>query len=245
LGLIGSNEDLVEGLGRWLDRDGEVNHGTRLAMFCPLFSTGEMPLALRAVWLPARHPKAFLATLKHTLSDPSEWRRMLPCGIALLATGLRHQKLRTEVRTVFERMERGQGEHACALSRRLASLCLPSLTSVQGRGRDLAAGAASTPTLRLGSDVSIWRDDASLGKLVGLVPELATLEARDFYWPQHHAQTIRAKYRFRNARESFLARRGGPAASGSVPHVAPKSPGRNEPCSCGSAKKYKRCCGLN
>ena len=27
------------------------------------------------------------------------------------------------------------------------------------------------------------------------------------------------------------------------PYVAPPRPGRNEPCSCGSGKKYKKCCG--
>lgn len=28
-----------------------------------------------------------------------------------------------------------------------------------------------------------------------------------------------------------------------LPVRAPKTPGRNEPCSCGSGIKYKRCCG--
>ncbi len=35
--------------------------------------------------------------------------------------------------------------------------------------------------------------------------------------------------------------RGGRAASS--PHVRGAKPGRNDPCSCGSGKKYKRCCG--
>jgi hypothetical protein len=28
-----------------------------------------------------------------------------------------------------------------------------------------------------------------------------------------------------------------------VPYVAPERPGRNDPCTCGSGKKYKNCCG--
>lgn len=28
-----------------------------------------------------------------------------------------------------------------------------------------------------------------------------------------------------------------------LPAVASSAPGRNEPCSCGSSKKYKKCCG--
>lgn len=247
LALIGSDEDLIERMGRWFDRDGEVDHGTRLALFCPLFTTGEVPLALRAAWLPARYPKVFLATLKRTLATTSQWARMLPCGVALTATALRHQKLHAEVRKLFERMERGQGEHASGLGRRLASLCLPALTAVEGRRGELATGAraAATPARRVGSGVSIWRDDASVEKLVGSLPAIATLEARDFYWPQHHAETLRAKYHFRDVRDSFLARQGGPALNRAKPFIAPKSPGRNEPCSCGSGKKYKRCCGLN
>ena len=31
--------------------------------------------------------------------------------------------------------------------------------------------------------------------------------------------------------------------SGTV--IAPKDPGRNDPCPCGSGKRYKRCCGAN
>ena len=29
------------------------------------------------------------------------------------------------------------------------------------------------------------------------------------------------------------------------PAHAAKTPGRNDPCSCGSGKKYKNCCGAN
>ena len=29
----------------------------------------------------------------------------------------------------------------------------------------------------------------------------------------------------------------------SSPATAPATPGRNDPCSCGSGKKYKKCCG--
>ena len=38
------------------------------------------------------------------------------------------------------------------------------------------------------------------------------------------------------------------AESTAAPHTAPKAaktPGRNDPCPCGSGKKYKNCCGKN
>ncbi|MBD3360742.1 hypothetical protein GF366_02995 [Candidatus Peregrinibacteria bacterium] len=36
----------------------------------------------------------------------------------------------------------------------------------------------------------------------------------------------------------------GPSSNSTTPHQAPvKKVGRNEPCPCGSGKKYKKCCG--
>jgi preprotein translocase subunit SecA len=35
----------------------------------------------------------------------------------------------------------------------------------------------------------------------------------------------------------------GSSSSGKQPVIASKKPGRNDPCSCGSGKKYKKCCG--
>jgi preprotein translocase subunit SecA len=35
------------------------------------------------------------------------------------------------------------------------------------------------------------------------------------------------------------------AASNGAPRKAAPSVGRNEPCPCGSGKKYKKCCGAN
>ena len=34
-----------------------------------------------------------------------------------------------------------------------------------------------------------------------------------------------------------------PAENFPTPYVAPPKIGRNEPCPCGSGKKYKKCCG--
>jgi preprotein translocase subunit SecA len=35
----------------------------------------------------------------------------------------------------------------------------------------------------------------------------------------------------------------GSSSTGKQPVIASKKPGRNDPCSCGSGKKYKKCCG--
>jgi uncharacterized protein len=36
-----------------------------------------------------------------------------------------------------------------------------------------------------------------------------------------------------------------PANLPGMPHRAGRRPGRNDPCSCGSGRKYKQCCGRN
>ena len=38
---------------------------------------------------------------------------------------------------------------------------------------------------------------------------------------------------------------GGDGSLGNTPKRAKKEPGRNDPCPCGSGKKYKNCCGKN
>jgi uncharacterized protein YecA (UPF0149 family) len=34
-----------------------------------------------------------------------------------------------------------------------------------------------------------------------------------------------------------------PGKTINVPYIAPPKVGRNDPCPCGSGKKYKKCCG--
>ena len=57
-------------------------------------------------------------------------------------------------------------------------------------------------------------------------------------YEQLHREAIQeAKRRAREAKREQTAR---PAKTGSQPKI-----GRNEPCPCGSGKKYKKCCGKN
>ena len=47
----------------------------------------------------------------------------------------------------------------------------------------------------------------------------------------------------RGQRPGAMARPARPADGGETPAAAPAAPGRNEPCPCGSGRKYKHCCG--
>ena len=49
----------------------------------------------------------------------------------------------------------------------------------------------------------------------------------------------------RSSRSSFLLQRTRRSARGSRSGQSENKPGRNDPCPCGSGKKYKKCCGAN
>jgi preprotein translocase subunit SecA len=61
--------------------------------------------------------------------------------------------------------------------------------------------------------------------------------------------TVRLRTREEPKREE-VAKPTATSADGSDPKAgtvrnAKKKPGRNDPCPCGSGKKYKKCCGMN
>ncbi len=84
------------------------------------------------------------------------------------------------------------------------------------------------------------RSERRIEALVGLLPWLARCEAADLYPPQAWTNVTREPW----AREvSVRLVDNGIAYWGrEMPHVAEARPGRNDPCPCGSGKKYKKCC---
>jgi uncharacterized protein len=65
------------------------------------------------------------------------------------------------------------------------------------------------------------------------------LETNREHWTEQIGSTVAVIYRH------FLAyRSGGRPGSKTIIRPEPKV-GRNEPCPCGSGKKYKKCCGLH
>ncbi len=74
-----------------------------------------------------------------------------------------------------------------------------------------------------------------------MLPWLATVSGPAMYLPGQILEQCKSLFDpedlAQRLRKYHYARAGAPAAR------APARPGRNEPCSCGSGKKYKRCCG--
>lgn len=73
-----------------------------------------------------------------------------------------------------------------------------------------------------------------------LVPWLAKCEAEDLYLPQVIHDALHEPWSASKARELLNDENG--RIGKTVPVTVDKSPGRNEPCPCGSEKKYKKCC---
>lgn len=74
----------------------------------------------------------------------------------------------------------------------------------------------------------------------GTVPTAATLRKGDFAISQSAGKTkftfqIPSTHNFDFYEENYL--------DAHTPVIAPKTPGRNDPCPCGSGKKFKNCCG--
>jgi hypothetical protein len=85
-------------------------------------------------------------------------------------------------------------------------------------------------------------DDAAVDRLFHLMPSLARYRAEDFYLPErwqrefHLAWTPEHTMAHLRATREYYTR--------PTPRVAEKAPGRNDPCTCGSGVKFKKCCAV-
>jgi len=75
----------------------------------------------------------------------------------------------------------------------------------------------------------------------GSTPDQAFVEFSAYFVDDGREQVLQEKSEFQRVDgEWFYAR---PVRMGPAPKKSPPKPGRNDPCPCGSGKKYKRCCG--
>jgi hypothetical protein len=85
-------------------------------------------------------------------------------------------------------------------------------------------------------------DDAAVDRLFHLMPSIARYRAEDFYLPErwlkelHQAWNPELTMGHLRAVRAYFSR--------PTPHVAEKAPGRNDPCTCGSGVKFKKCCAV-
>jgi hypothetical protein len=229
-----------------------------------------LPFTVRAAWLAARFGKPMLGSYKTRFANPADSLELREAGWGLVAMGLRHQGLRSEIwRTLLGRKARpNEPDWVRPLTEVIAHAAriLDEREDVVranalARAREAAvAGTAHLPELspgrfenveQVGDEAALpwafatWHDaragdNAGTLMLEGVVLA-AKARAEDFYFP---AQLLHAigppdmEQVGASIVEFIRARVGSPQ-----PVVRQEQPGRNDPCTCGSGKKYKKCHG--
>jgi hypothetical protein len=109
------------------------------------------------------------------------------------------------------------------------------------RPEDVPEDLAMPALIHLFCDLPVDSTSMALGTI--MLPWLATATGPALYLP---AQLLdRCKSLFDAEELAQRLARSHYARAAAPPARAPARPGRNEPCACGSGKKYKRCCGAD
>jgi hypothetical protein len=228
------------------------------------------PMVLRGAWAAARAGHHFLSSYKRTFESSDDYLVLVDSIVALTTIGLRHRRLRGEVRKLLARRRNpvfapgADNSHVSVILplyervlenddvTRLAHRMLGAAMFRQGRDlpppedpsyadkllevpEDIALGMTAL------FDTRLLREHESQIMLPLMLPWVAGADIEDLYLP---AATLAGMGR--SFSPDFVLDQLDDYATymrrfDSVRRAA--TPGRNEACSCGSGKKYKRCCG--
>jgi hypothetical protein len=243
----------------------------RMGLACLTVPNHSTPMVLRGAWAAARAGQHFLSSYKRTFESSDDYLVVVDSIVALTTIGLRHRRLRGEVRKLLARRRNplfatpGAGNshipfilagYEQVLEKddiaRLAHRMLGAAIFLQGRDlpppqdpsyvnkllevpEDIALGM---PAL---FDTRLLRDPESQVMLPLMLPWVAGADIEDLYLPAATLAGMGLSFSpdfvldqlddYATYMRRFDTVRRAP------------TPGRNEPCSCGSGKKYKRCCG--
>lgn len=232
--------------------------------------TGYIGQALCAVWAVARMGKRLLPQLKRQLRQADNGAQFFDAQLGLLAIGLRLESARAEVRKALE--PRGEGgakwqavyrevvagrqgaydrvfedpaghtERHVVLGREgtwkhLSENAPETLDGLSGPD-DLPAELALAANRYTASD---YRGDAGVQQhLLTLMPWAVQARGRDLFWPEHFIAHMRRPWKLDDSLE--ILQRAAPHIAKAERARSEREVGRNEPCPCGSGRKYKRCC---
>ena len=228
-------------------------------------SLGQAFVMLRTWWTLGRAGALAVPRLKQILASAPTITEWSLTAFALLAIARRHSKLRAElIRAVGPARlpkDMQSEEYPVLIARQLQWLMAvewgedhePPEVHERCR-RDLAEEAVAVferglePGRRAGDHLSIarlahlsinlWDPSCNLPSLASAVALIATARPEELYYP---AANIDEAPRFTPEAAFALAK----FSPDPLPPVrAAERPGRNDPCTCGSGKKWKRCCGF-
>jgi hypothetical protein len=230
----------------------------------PAVRQGVVGVALRGVWGVAKLGRPVLPDYKRWYVQSESSLDLVDSALGLLGIGLRHRGAVAEVRKALARENRAaaEGRPAAATIPQFQSIIEEVTGLVFDRPEDCArlhielgrmhvfkrtedAGDLPEDIARLlaaNSPTTFLSSREGLVLLFSCLPWVSRAQPEDLYWPAEHLEAIRAGWRPEQAasvlRDTQVAY---PAAE---PARVQAAPGRNEPCPCGSGKKYKRCHGL-
>jgi hypothetical protein len=121
-------------------------------------------------------------------------------------------------------------------ARRLSGTLIDALTGRTRRSAEVLREDALTITRFAQLPFDFVLNTGHMHTLIVAAMVLATRPAEEFYFPAEHVDEAPA---FTPEAARALAESARPQG----PVKAEAKPGRNDPCSCGSGKKYKKCCG--
>jgi hypothetical protein len=229
---------------------------------------GTLSAVARSVWLASKLPKLLAGKLRQDYESTRLLSILLRCGMSLTTLALRHQRLRVQISKTLHRCELlGERPDSELGFRRLLAkthervveqreelrerIGDDALLVLEGLEEQAKAHFGPTPDA-LKRDLAVPLLFAASDPLVGpdmvapvlyeWLPWIAGAAASDFCiaeaYGSGHADIADPAhgYHLLRAREAL-------EENHRVPAVAEERPSRNAPCSCGSGKKYKRCCG--
>ncbi|MBN2357911.1 MAG: SEC-C domain-containing protein [Deltaproteobacteria bacterium] len=238
------------------------------------FSQGISGVALRAVWATAKSGKLALPFHERQFAAAATPVQLFYGMLCLLAIGLRHRPLRGRVKRALARppapadlpraadldalIEAGaatveqvlqHGEQQVLVAQRAGAIrwCKMSAHLAPGSPHRYQQPDDVPPEIALASycrhqSLFLARFD-EVPYLAACLPWLARARAEDLYLPAEQIRAAPAAWTPEISVRILAASRG--YFGTPMPAQAAARPGRNQPCPCGSGKKYKHCCGAD
>jgi SEC-C motif-containing protein len=226
---------------------------------------------LRGAWMAARLGKGILPSYRGALSSARDWLSMFDAALGVGAVALRHAGAAAEAKRILlahvsagkekpddveavgraffaewvDRVADNVEESTRQALRMGQEVCVSyGSTLIAGhalrfeRAEDVPEDLARTAMLAFDGDVL---DEKVQGFTLAALPIAARAAAEDFYFPR---EVLRAWFGAWTGAETIeRVKRFARTSPKREPARAAPIPGRNDPCPCGSGKKWKRCCG--
>ena len=216
-----------------------------------------VPTSLMAAWVTGKLGGCMFPSAKKLLLSPVHQWDYISGTLMLTSIALRHSRYRKEVTKLLKRKIRGIGPSYIGMCEDVQTNFLSSLSEYKTLVEIMPTafeevlkgdGNLSEKAMKEASSVAkiafyarherdfAHRPTHTLSMSL-LLPWMISIEPEDFYIPKKYKELFNP-YSFKQGLRAL----GNEAYKYKPGIVKDKTPGRNEPCYCGSSKKYKKCC---